>query len=200
LLAGNNLTLQPTALRDESGLSRGGDGTSLTVGNNLSMQAGNDLQLHGVAIAAGGDAALQAGHDLSLTPVTDTNGKATVRTSIATGGSLQLAAGNDLTIRQAQVKADGNLIAAAGHDLNVTSVLGDSRTVTDQSRQGKTKVVTTTTTQDIDQQALTAGGNLVLSAGHDVNLTAAKLDAGNGLAVVAGNDLNSTTLTTVDSS
>ncbi|WP_255424678.1 hemagglutinin repeat-containing protein, partial [Xanthomonas sp. LMG 12460] len=110
-----------------------------------------------------------------------------------------MAAGNDLTIRQAQVKADGNLIAAAGHDLNVTSVLGDSRTVTDQSRQGKTKVVTTTTTQDIDQQALTAGGNLVLSAGHDVNLTAAKLDAGNGLAVVAGHDLNSTTLTTVDS-
>ncbi|WP_267113612.1 hemagglutinin repeat-containing protein [Xanthomonas sacchari] len=200
LLAGNNLTLQPTALRNEGGLMRGGDGTSLTVGNNLSLQAGNDLQLHGVAIAAGGDAALQAGHDLSLTPVTDANGKATVRTSIATGGSLQLAAGNDLTIRQAQVKADGNLIAAAGHDLNVTSVLGDSRTVTDQTRQGKTRVVTTTTTQDIDQQALTAGGNLVLSAGHDVNLNAAKLDAGNGLAVVAGNDLNSTTLTTVDSS
>ncbi|MCW0447430.1 hypothetical protein NB706_000264 [Xanthomonas sacchari] len=200
LQAGNNLTLQPTALRNESGLTRGGAGTSLTVGNNLSLQAGNDLQLHGVAIAAGGDAALQAGHDLSLTPVTDANGKATVRTSIATGGSLQLAAGNDLTIRQAQVKADGNLIAAAGHDLNVTSVLGDSRTVTDQSRQGKTRVVTTTTTQDIDQQALTAGGNLVLSAGHDVNLTAAKLDAGKGLAVVAGNDLNSTTLTTVDSS
>ncbi|WP_267100946.1 hypothetical protein [Xanthomonas sacchari] len=43
------------------------------------------------------------------------------------------------------MKADGNLIAAAGHDLNVTSVLGDSRTVTDQSRQGKTRVVTTTT-------------------------------------------------------
>ncbi|MCC4592801.1 hemagglutinin repeat-containing protein, partial [Xanthomonas campestris pv. cannae] len=200
LLAGNNLTLQPTALRNDGGLMRGGDITSLTVGNNLSLQAGNDLQLHGVAITAGGDAALQAGHDLSLTPVTDANGKATVRTSIATGGSLQLAAGNDLTIRQAQVKADGNLIAAAGHDLNVTSVLGDSRTVTDQTRQGKTKVVSTTTTQDLDQQALTAGGNLVLSAGHDVNLTAAKLDAGNGLAVIAGNDLNSTTLTTVDSS
>ncbi|MCW0399891.1 hypothetical protein NB688_000396 [Xanthomonas sacchari] len=40
----------------------------------------------------------------------------------------------------------------------------------------------------------------MLSAGHDVNLTAAKLDAGNGLAVVAGNDLNSSTLNTVDSS
>ncbi|WP_226980531.1 hemagglutinin repeat-containing protein [Xanthomonas sp. LMG 12459] len=198
--AGNSAALQPTALRDESGLTRGGTGTSLTIGNNLSLQAGNDLQLHGVAIATGGDAALQAGHDLSLTPVTDANGKATVRTSIATGGSLQLAAGNDLTIRQAQVSAYGNLIAAAGHDLNVTSVLGDSRTATDQTCQGKTRVVTTTTTQDIDQHALTAGGNLVLSAGHDVNLTAAKLDAGKGLAVVAGNDLNSTTLTTVDSS
>ncbi|WP_295936033.1 hypothetical protein [uncultured Xanthomonas sp.] len=40
----------------------------------------------------------------------------------------------------------------------------------------------------------------MLSAGHDVNLTAAKLDAGNGLAVFAGNYLNSSTLTTVDSS
>ncbi|MCW0389735.1 hypothetical protein NB690_000309 [Xanthomonas sacchari] len=103
-------------------------------------------------------------------------------------------------MRTASPQADGDLIAVAGYDLDVTSVLYGSRTVTDQTRQGKTRVVTTTTTQDIDQQALTAGGNLVLSAGHDVNLTAAKLDAGNGLAVVAGNDLNSTTLTTVDSS
>ncbi|WP_409976276.1 hemagglutinin repeat-containing protein, partial [Xanthomonas graminis] len=79
-------------------------------------------------------------------------------------------------------------------------VLGESTTTTDHSRQGKTKVTTTTTTQDIDQQALSAGGNLILSAGHDVNLVAAKLDAGKGLAVVAGHDLNSTTLTTVDSS
>ncbi|WLA12305.1 hemagglutinin repeat-containing protein [Xanthomonas translucens] len=200
LQAGNNLVLQPTALRTESGLTRGGDATSLTVGQDLSLLAGNDLQLHGVAITAGGDAALQAGHDLSLTPVTDANGKATVRTSIVTDGSLQLAAGHDVTIRQAEVKAGGDLIAAAGHDLNVTSVLGESTTTTDHSRQGKTKVTTTTTTQDIDQQALTAGGNLILSAGNDVNLVAAKLDAGKGLAVVAGHDLNSTTLTTVDSS
>ncbi|NYF22157.1 filamentous hemagglutinin [Xanthomonas sp. JAI131] len=200
LQAGNDLVLQPTALRNESGLTRGGDATSLTVGRDLSLLAGNDLQLHGVAITAGGDAALQAGHDLSLTPVTDASGKATVRTSIVTDGSLQLAAGNDITIRQAEVKAGGDLIAAAGHDLNVTSVLGESTTTTDHTRQGKTKVTTTTTTQDLDQQALTAGGNLILSAGNDVNLVAAKLDAGKGLAVVAGNDINSTTLTTVDSS
>ncbi|WP_425512509.1 hemagglutinin repeat-containing protein, partial [Xanthomonas translucens] len=200
LQAGNNLVLQPTALRNESGLTRDGDATSLTVGQDLSLLAGNDLQLHGVAITAGGDAALQAGHDLSLTPATDANGKATVRTSIVTDGSLQLAAGHDITIRQAEVKAGGDLIAAAGHDLNVTSVLGESTTTTDHSRQGKTKVTTTTTTQDIDQQALSAGGNLILSAGNDVNLVAAKLDAGKGLAVVAGHDLNSTTLTTVDSS
>ncbi|EKU23729.1 two-partner secretion domain-containing protein [Xanthomonas graminis] len=199
LQAGNNLVLQPTALRTAGGLTRGGDATSLTVGQDLSLLAGHDLQLHGVAITAGGDAALQAGHDLSLTPVTDANGKATVRTSIVTDGSLQLAAGHDITLRQAEVKAGGDLIAAAGHDLNVTSVLGESTTTTDHSRQGKTKVTTTTTTQDIDQQALTAGGNLILSAGNDVNLVAAKLDAGKGLAVVAGHDLNSTTLTTVDS-
>ncbi|WP_241093103.1 hemagglutinin repeat-containing protein [Xanthomonas bonasiae] len=200
LQAGNNLVLQPTASSEERGFTRDGATTTLATGADLSLLAGNDLQLHGVTITAGGDAALQAGHDLSLTPVTDANGKATVRTSIVTDGSLQLAAGNDITIRQAEVKAGGDLIAAAGHDLNVTSVLGESTTTTDHSRQGKTKVTTTTTTQDLDQQALTAGGNLILSAGNDVNLVAAKLDAGKGLAVVAGNDINSTTLTTVDSS
>ncbi|MBB4132598.1 hemagglutinin repeat-containing protein [Xanthomonas sp. 3075] len=51
-----------------------------------------------------------------------------------------------------------------------------------------------------DQQALTAGGNLVLSAGNDVNLVAAKLDAGKGLGISAGNDINASTLTTVDTS
>ncbi|WP_185814554.1 hemagglutinin repeat-containing protein [Xanthomonas sp. SS] len=200
LQAGNNLVLQPTASSEERGFTRDGATTTLATGADLSLLAGNDLQLHGVAITAGGDAALQAGHDLSLTPVTDSNGKATVRTNIVTDGSLQLAAGNDITIRQAEVKAGGDLIAAAGHDLNVESVLGESTTTTDHTRQGKTKVTTTTTTQDLDQQALTAGGNLILSAGNDVNLVAAKLDAGKGLAVVAGNDINSTMLTTVDSS
>ncbi|AKK69446.1 hemagglutinin repeat-containing protein [Xanthomonas translucens pv. undulosa] len=78
--------------------------------------------------------------------------------------------------------------------------MDESRTVTGHLRQGKIQVTTTTTTHDIDQQALSAGGNLILSAGNDVNLVAAKLDAGKGLAVVAGHDLNSTTLTTVDSS
>ncbi|WP_223670520.1 hemagglutinin repeat-containing protein, partial [Xanthomonas citri] len=58
----------------------------------------------------------------------------------------------------------------------------------------------TTTTQTIDQQALTAGGNLILSAGNDVNLVAAKLDAGKGLGISAGNDINASTLTTVETS
>ncbi|MEB1861887.1 hemagglutinin repeat-containing protein [Xanthomonas campestris pv. campestris] len=46
-----------------------------------------------------------------------------VDTNISTGDSLQLTAGNDLTIRQAEVKAGGDLIAAAGNNLNVESVL-----------------------------------------------------------------------------
>ncbi|WP_236730861.1 hemagglutinin repeat-containing protein, partial [Xanthomonas euvesicatoria] len=41
---------------------------------------------------------------------------------------------------------------------------------------------------------------LILSAGNDVNLVAAKLDAGKGLGISAGNDINASTLTTVDTS
>ncbi|WP_372380320.1 hemagglutinin repeat-containing protein [Xanthomonas sp. NCPPB 1062] len=200
LIAGNNLSLTPSALRDDNGLLRGGDAVSVTAGKDLIVSAGNDLQLHGVTIKAGGSAALQAGNDLSLTPATGLDGKPTTRTSISTGDSLQLTAGNDLTIRQAEVKAGGDLIAAAGNNLNVVSVLNETETDSYKSRNGKTRVSTTTTTQTIDQQELTAGGNLILSAGNDVNLVAAKLDAGKGLGVSAGNDINASTLTTVDTS
>ncbi|MGD3369864.1 hemagglutinin repeat-containing protein [Xanthomonas citri pv. citri] len=200
LIAGNNLSLTPSALRDDNGLLRGGDAVSVTTGKDLIVSAGNDLQLHGVTIAAGGSAALQAGNDLSLTPTTGLDGKVATRTSLSTGDSLQLTAGNDLTIRQAEVKAGGDLIAAAGNNLNVESVVNDSQSNSDNSRNGKTRVTTTTTTQTIDQQALTAGGNLILSAGNDVNLVAAKLDAGKGLGISAGNDINASTLTTVDTS
>ncbi|NIJ78298.1 filamentous hemagglutinin [Xanthomonas campestris] len=200
LIAGNNLSLTPSALRDDNGLLRGGDVVSMTTGKDLVMSAGNDLQLHGVTINAGGSAALQAGNNLSLTPTTGLDGKVATRTNISTGDSLQLTAGNDLTIRQADVKAGGDLIAAAGNNLNVESVLNETETNSYKSRNGKTRVTTTTTTQTIDQQALTAGGNLILSAGNDVNLVAAKLDAGQGLGISAGNDINASTLTTVDTS
>ncbi|WP_355583369.1 hemagglutinin repeat-containing protein [Xanthomonas cannabis] len=200
LIAGNNLSLTPSALRNDYGLLRGGDAVSLVTGKDLIVSAGNDLQLHGVSINAGGSAALQAGNNLSLTPTTGLDGKVATRTNISTGDSLQLTAGNDLTIRQAEVKAGGDLIAAAGNNLNVESVLNDSETNSYNSRNGKTRVTTTTTTQTIDQQALTAGGNLILSAGNDVNLVAAKLDAGKGLGISAGNDINANTLTTVDTS
>ncbi|MBB3827335.1 filamentous hemagglutinin [Xanthomonas arboricola] len=200
LIAGNNLSLTPSVLRDDNGLLRGGDAVSLVTGKDLIVSAGNDVQLHGVSINAGGSAALQAGNNLSLTPTTGLDGKIATRTSITTGDSLQLTAGNDLTIRQAEVKAGGDLIAAAGNNLNVESVLNDSETNSYNSRNGKTRVTTTTTTQTIDQQALTAGGNLILSAGNDVNLVAAKLDAGKGLGISAGNDINANTLTTVDTS
>ncbi|WP_260214061.1 hemagglutinin repeat-containing protein [Xanthomonas arboricola] len=200
LIAGNNLSLTPSALRNDNGLLRGGDAVSLTTGKDLVMSAGNDLQLHGVTIKAGGSAALQAGNNLSLTPTTGLDGKVATRTNISTGDSLQLTAGNDLTIRQADVKAGGDLIAAAGNNLNVESVLNETETNSYKTRNGKTRVTTTTTTQSIDQQALTAGGNLILSAGNDVNLVAAKLDAGKGLGISAGNDINASTLTTVDTS
>ncbi|MBB4709842.1 filamentous hemagglutinin [Xanthomonas arboricola] len=200
LIAGNNLSLTPSALRNDNGLLRGGDAVSITTGKDLVMSAGNDLQLHGVTINAGGSAALQAGNNLSLTPTAGLDGKVATRTNISTGDSLQLTAGNDLTIRQADVKAGGDLIAAAGNNLNVESVLNETETNSYKSRNGKTRVTTTTTTQSIDQQALTAGGNLILSAGNDVNLVAAKLDAGKGLGINAGNDINASTLTTVDTS
>ncbi|WP_243849346.1 hemagglutinin repeat-containing protein [Xanthomonas arboricola] len=220
LVAGNNLVSEATKAINGVGILSG-----ITASNSLQLMAGNDMTLTGTRVQADGSAALIAGNNLSLTPsalrndngllrggdaVSVTTGKDLVMSagndlqlhgaSIKAGDSLQLTAGNDLTIRQADVKAGGDLIAAAGNNLNVESVLNETETNGYKTRNGKTRVTTTTTTQTIDQQALTAGGNLILSAGNDVNLVAAKLDAGKGLGISAGNDINASTLTTVDTS
>lgn len=199
LLAGNNLNVQQVALSQDSGLLRGGQATTVTAGGDLLLSAGNDLLVQGASVHADGSAALQAGNDLQLVASAGLGNQAATHASVDADGSLQLAAGNDITLRQATVAAGDDLVAAAGHDLNVESVLNDSTTASYATRNGGTRTTVTTTTQTIDQQALSAGGNLVLSAGNDVNLVAAKLQAGEGLAIAAGNDITSTTLTSTDS-
>ncbi|WP_409976001.1 filamentous hemagglutinin [Xanthomonas graminis] len=210
LLASDNgdVSLNATAGLSNSG-SISGVNVSATAGNLLNqgriagtgtvaLQAKQDLLNLGGQIA-GRNVLLSAGNDL-LSTTRDALAGGDIRSGISADNTLLMNAGHDLTLTGTAVQAGGSAALQAGHDLNVTSVLGESTTTIDHSRQGKTKITTTTTTQDIDQQALSAGGNLILSAGNDVNLVAAKLDAGKGLAVVAGHDLNSTTLTTVDSS
>ncbi|HET6395666.1 MAG TPA: hemagglutinin repeat-containing protein [Pseudoxanthomonas sp.] len=164
--------------------------TTVAGAGPVTLAAGQDLRVTATQVLSGSSLALSAGQDLVLTN----------RSTTAAGGSMALQAGRDLAVREATVTAGEDLVARAGRDLDVESVSQEATLRTTAARHGKSRVATTTSTQGLDVQALVAGGDLVLEAGHDVNLAAARLEAGRNLAVTAGNDLNATTLTTTDTS
>ncbi|WP_183982348.1 beta strand repeat-containing protein, partial [Pseudoxanthomonas broegbernensis] len=166
------------------------DATEVSAGRNVVLIAGQDLGVSASRVQAGGDLTLAAGGDLDLVQ----------RSTVTADGAMVLRADRDLSVREVTVVAGQDLTAYAGHDLTVQSGVNDPTSRIATVREGKTRVTTTVTTQTLDVQALTAGGNLALGAGHDVNLVAAELNAGGALTVSAGNDLNTTTLTTADSS
>ncbi|WP_064748034.1 hemagglutinin repeat-containing protein, partial [Lysobacter antibioticus] len=108
-------------------------------------------------------------------------------------GVLLASAGRDLSVLgAAQVRSAGDAALSAGRDLSIASRAGEVAT----TGYGKNR----DSKQGLDTAGVSAGGNLILSAGRDVQLTAAQLEAGQSAAIVAGRDIVSSTVTTTDTS
>lgn len=127
--------------------ARGMDGSSIVATQGLQVSAGHDLSLNSTAVSSGGNALLTAGHDLSLSG----NG-------VSAGGNLTLMAGNNLSL---------------------------ASTVTTDTPYRWSSVTTT----HADGIGLSAGNNLSLVAGNDLSLSGSKLTAGGDAMLQAGHDL-----------
>ena len=95
-------------------------GSSVVVGGNLQMTAGNDLTVAGSGVAAGGDATLAAGRNLSVTAVQDVF-KQEIRGSSSNGllGSSSSRRNEErVTSKAATVTAGGNLNLLAGASIS----------------------------------------------------------------------------------
>ncbi|UCZ75072.1 hemagglutinin repeat-containing protein [Dickeya zeae] len=103
---------------------------------------------------------------------------------ITAQGGLTLQAGHDIALNGAQLSAGGPLALAAGNDIQL-NVLG---TVTETVRQDG-RATTQRRQQGLVQSTLASGGGLSLSAGRDLNGTAAQLSATGTMALSAGRDL-----------
>lgn len=183
LAAGHDVTLASSTVTTQPSRWTTGtraEGVTLDAGKDLSVVAGNDLNLSVSTLKAGGDAALQAGHDLTL-GAQQTGTRWTTQTqgsSVTAGGSLSMQAGHDLSAQAATVKAGGDMALLAGHDLSLTA-----------STDGTSTKVTHQVT------GLEAGGNLAVAAGNDALLEGTTIKAGGTAALQAGNDLTLTTVT-----
>ncbi|PLZ03203.1 filamentous hemagglutinin [Burkholderia sp. WAC0059] len=218
VLAGNDITnatlVDTTGISSDAGESRfseslvGRQGAMASTGD-LTVSAGNDLDVHGATITAGGNASIGAGHDLIVDAVQAATTQAMEKNAdrhweahsvanetsvLSAGGGLAMQSGNDMTLRGAQVMAGGDLAAVAGGNLTAT-------TVTDKAKYDNVAADSQTrqeTDRTYDEQAvgtaLTAGGNAMLAAiGTDagrgnVTLTGSSLTAGmvNGVDMGTG--------------
>ena len=142
--------------------------------------------------------------DLKLSGTLDNQGSIAGRTVVSltantvnnlggriTGQDVAVSAAADLNVTGGRIDAANSLQATAGHDLNVTTTTRSNSnaqgSVTHLNRLAGLYVTNPT------------GATLVASAGHDLNLAAAEISntsSGGNTVLAAGNNLNLTTVTT----
>ncbi|CAI8869805.1 16S rRNA endonuclease CdiA [Kosakonia quasisacchari] len=178
-------------------------GSGITAGGNLAMQAGNDLTLSASDVSAGKDAKLSAGNDLNLdaqqTRNNTRNGKSENhstgldRTTVSAGNNLILTAGQDINSHAAGLAAEQQVGMQAGRDVNL---LAEATTQGDSYKASKKTVIN----EQVRQQGteIASGTGTTIIAGRDMNAEAAQVNAKGDIGVQAGRDVNLTTATESD--
>ena len=178
-------------------------GSGITVGGNLGMQAGNDLTLSASDVSAGKNAKLSAGNDLNLDAQQTRNnshsGKSENhstgldRTTVSAGNNLILTAGQDINSQAAGLAAEQQVGMQAGRDVNL---LAEATTLGDSYKASKKTVIN----EQVRQQGteIASGTGTTILAGRDMNAEAAQVNAKGDIGVQAGRDVNLTTATESD--
>ncbi|WMD21208.1 hemagglutinin repeat-containing protein [Achromobacter seleniivolatilans] len=205
LMAGRDVKLAADGDIVNSGTIGAREATVLTAANIVN-QAGGLIQGAVVNLAAredltnlvslikGDNVTLAAGRDIALTSTSASENNGSTWGSYVSGvsrvdaGSLSMQAGRDLTLTAAQVTVKDDARLQAGRDIalgTLTESHGESLVLNSKNRHDLA------TSNEVGT-FIDAGGNLILTAGQDINARAADVSAGKQLKVVAGRDINLT--------
>ncbi|MCE2002901.1 hemagglutinin repeat-containing protein, partial [Enterobacter asburiae] len=178
-------------------------GSNVSAGGNLLVNAGHNLDVTASDLKAGGSAGLSAGNDLNLnaaqTSESSRKGKSEShstgldRTTISAGDNLVLKAGQDINAQAAALAAEKSVGLQAGRDVNLAA---EETTQGDSYKSGRKKVINESVRQSGTD--ITAGGNVTVIAGRDVTAQAADVYAAGNTAVAAGRDITLSTATESD--
>ncbi|MDF3933786.1 DUF637 domain-containing protein, partial [Pseudomonas citronellolis] len=163
--------------------------------NDLSINAGRDINNIGGTLKAGNDLSLSADRDINLNAAQTTNGQVNgsrhrdqqieqLGGEVSAGRDLDVTAKRDLSVVASALDAGRDAALSAGRDVTLSSAANESHSYS------KTKKITAQ--QDhVEQQGttLTAGGDVTVSAGENLTLKASKIGAGNEAYLVAGDKL-----------
>lgn len=164
---------------------------AISAGDSLSLNAGKSIINTGADLSAGGDMLLRAWDDIAIgsnqLTERDLRGRnvneaiAHQGSSVTSGGNLNLQAGRDLAVVGSNLNAGGSAALWAGNDLTL-DVAQNSR----HSQTSNMDILDTGNTRT----AISAGKDLVLVAGRDLNSTASALAAEGNVGLQAGRDAN----------
>ncbi|ROL74336.1 filamentous hemagglutinin [Pseudomonas protegens] len=162
--------------------------------NDLNLGAGRDINNVGGVLSSGGDTTLIAARDVNLVSAQEHDKLTRDRylsesitqhgSSVSVGRDLAVSAGRDLTAVASQIEAKRTIAMDAVGDMTLASAADE------QHSYSKTKKVTRQ--EDHVSQvgtSLTAGAEVVLSAGKDLSLISSRISAGNEAYLVAGDNL-----------
>ncbi|MGE8351189.1 MAG: DUF637 domain-containing protein, partial [Pseudomonas protegens] len=162
--------------------------------NDLNLGAGRDINNVGGVLSSGGDTTLIAARDVNLVSAQEHDKLTRDRylnesitqhgSSVSVGRDLAVSAGRDLTAVASQIEAKRTIAMDAVGDMTLASAADE------QHSYSKTKKVTRQ--EDHVSQvgtSLTAGADVVLSAGKDLSLISSRISAGNEAYLVAGDNL-----------
>jgi len=220
LTAGRDINLAAkTDTREKHEFSDGGHKSSITtdmknlaatvtVGGNLNMKAGQDVNVIGSTATAGKDLVVQAARDLNIVSVSDMHnvegkekdGKKRIKTSndqttqvasvLTAGGDFTSQAGRDTTIVASKISAGNEAYLYSGDRLNLLAAQNSTYTLYDMKEKGgwgakKTQRDEVTHVTNVGTEIKT-GGDLTLVSGGDQLYQRAKLNSGNDLTIASG--------------
>ncbi|RXZ36330.1 filamentous hemagglutinin N-terminal domain-containing protein [Oxalobacteraceae bacterium CAVE-383] len=168
-----------------------------TSGNTV-LTAANDLVNNGGKIN-GNRVGLLAGNDLVMSTTTTSGAAATGdanhgsrsshtlidRVAGIEAGQLDMRAGRDINLDAAQIAVSGDAVIAAGRDLKLNAVT--TETSLDLNADANNHLRQSQTQAEGTQ--IQADGAIAMTAGRDINATAAYVNAGQALTVAADRDI-----------
>ncbi len=181
---------------------------SVTAGGNLTMKAGQDVNIIGSSATAGKDLTVEAGRDFNVASVSDMHnvegkekhGKKRIKTSddqttqvasvLTAGGDFVSQAGRDTTIVASKISAGNEAYLYSGDKLSLLAAQDSTHTLYDMKEKGswgakKAQMDEVTRTTQVGTEIKT-GDNLVLKSGGDQLYQVAKLNSGKDIILDSG--------------
>ena len=166
---------------------------SITASGDLNLKAGQNVELKGSVTAADGNTSITAGNKIDISSIATGDRVAVVGTdrdkrinvnnnsALVGGKNVQLQAGGDLALTGSHVTATDSITATAGGNIKLKAVKDRKMEEAEIGHRGGfyyNRVMTDD--EKVQGSSMSAGGDISLQSGRDINLTSSNIASEQG--------------------